>query len=57
LEGVLEIESGDSGTRITVMLPIRDAKLVSEHDSNQGNTELTDTTKENPIAGEQNNLW
>jgi signal transduction histidine kinase len=57
LEGVLEIESGDSGTRITVMLPIRDAKLVSEHDSNRGNTELTDTTKENPIAGEQDNLW
>ena len=57
LEGVLEIESGDSGTRITVMLPIRGAKLVSEHDTNPGNTELTDTTKENPIAGEQNNLW
>jgi len=44
LEGVLEIESGDSGTRITVVLPIGGPKPVSEHDSNRGNTELTDTT-------------
>ena len=34
LEGVLEVESGDSGTRITATLPIAGAKPVSEHDSN-----------------------
>jgi hypothetical protein len=56
LEGVFEIESGNSGTRITVMLPITGAKPVSERDSNRGDTELTDTTKEIPIAGEENNL-
>jgi signal transduction histidine kinase len=52
LEGVLEIESGDSGTRITATLPIVGAKPVSEHDSNRGNVKLTDTTAENPIPGE-----
>jgi signal transduction histidine kinase len=40
LEGLLKIESGDSGTRITVMLPIGGANSVSGHDSNLGNTEL-----------------
>lgn len=46
LEGLLKIESGDSGTRITVILPIGSAKLGSERDSNRGNTELTDTSTE-----------
>jgi len=52
LEGLLEIESGNNGTRITVMLPIGGAKPVSGHDSNRGNIELTDTTAENPKPGE-----
>jgi signal transduction histidine kinase len=52
LEGLFEIESGASGTRITVILLIGDAKLGSVQDGNRGNTELTDTSTENLIAGE-----
>jgi len=52
LEGVLKIESGDSGTSITVMLPIGGAELVSEHDSKSGNTELKNTSSDSSIAGE-----
>ena len=48
LEGVLEIESGDSGTCITVMLPIGSAKPASDHDSNGRSTELTDSSSGNP---------
>jgi len=47
LEGVLEIESGDGGTCITVMLPIGSAKLASEHDSDGRSPELADSSSGN----------
>lgn len=48
----VEIESGDDGTCINATIPIGDAKLVCEHDSNHGDTDVRRASSEHPIISE-----
>jgi signal transduction histidine kinase len=52
LGGRVEIESGDNGTCINATIPIGDAKLVCEHDSNHGDTDVRRASSEHPIINE-----